>query len=356
MYHIILAGGSGLRFWPQSRKDRPKQLLSILDDDSMIRMTINRIKKIDDDPSKIFIVASEKLCKLIEKDVTEIPKENFIIEPSGKNTAPAIGLAALHIYHKDPSAVMGIYPSDHLIQQEDKFVEAIKIAEKMASEQSVLVTMGITPTYPATGYGYIQYNQEKDGDKTQIYKVKTFAEKPNLSTAEQFVESNEFLWNGGIFVWKAEVILLLMKTFMCELHDSLDAIYDSIGTPQYNTVLDREWELIQPQSIDYGILENAKNVYTVKTDFQWNDMGSWKSLFEVMDKNQNNNVAKGEVLTLDTKNSMIYSPDRLTAIIGMDNIAVVNLEDTTLIMPISEAEKVRDIVKMLESMNKEEYL
>ena len=356
MYHIILAGGSGSRFWPKSRKNHPKQLLSILNDDSMIRTTVNRIKIIDNDPSKIYIIASEKLCKLIKEDIPELPKENFIIEPSGKNTAPAIGLAALHIYHRDPSGVMGIYPSDHLIQEEDKFVEAINKAEKVAFEKSALMTVGITPTYPATGYGYIQCDYKNSNKYSKIYKVKTFAEKPNFVTAEKFIKSNEFLWNGGIFVFKAEVILLLMKTFMCELHDSLDAIFDAIGTPHYNTVLDREWELIQPESIDYGILENAKNVYTVKADFTWNDMGSWKSLFEVMNKNQNENVIKGEVITLNTEKSMVYSPNKLTAVIGMENITVVNLEDSTLIMPMSEVEKVKDIVKMLESMNKEEYL
>jgi len=321
----------------------------------LIRHTVNRLKDLDS-AKNIFIVASAPLCQKIQKEIPEIPWKNFIIEPNGKNTGPAVGLAALHIYKKDPQAVMGIYPSDHLISGKEKFKDIVRESQKVAAENSVLMTIGITPTYPATGYGYIQYDAKKNGLGKGVYRVKTFAEKPHLAAAKNFVKSGEFLWNSGIFIWKAELILLEMKTFMCELHDSLDAIYDAIDTPQYDVVLDREWELIRSESIDYGILEKAKNVHTIKADFEWNDMGNWQSLFNMHKKNENGSVHNGDVVTVGSHNNLVISPNRLTALIGVKDMTIVNLMDATLIMPHSEAEKVKNIVNMLETMNKEDYL
>ena len=355
MYHVILAGGSGSRFWPKSRIDNPKQLLKILGDDSMIRPTYNRLCKIAD-TDNIMVVASRQLSKLIHRDIPEIPKENFIIEPCGKNTAPAIGLAALHIFNKDTDAIMGIYPADHLIIGEEKFEKIITNARKMVENKSTLITIGIKPTYPATGYGYIQYDSNKKLDIKGIYKVKTFAEKPKKDTAEKFVKSGEYLWNAGMFVWKAEIILNEMKTFMHELHNSLDAIYDSLGTNHYDTVLDREWELIQPGSIDYGILEKAKNVYTVEANFKWNDLGSWYSLFNVITKNKDTSYHDGDVISVQSENNLVISPNRLTAIVGIKDMTIINLDDATLIVPHDKSEAVKDVVNMLKTMNRSEYL
>jgi len=355
MYHVILAGGSGSRFWPKSREDKPKQLIKILGDETMIRLTFNRLLKIAE-IDKILVVASRKLSKLIHKDIPEIPKENFILEPSGKNTAPAIGLAALHIFKRDSDAVMGVYPADHLIVGDSKFKKIITNARKMVEKKSALITIGIKPTYPATGYGYIQYDSNKKMVIQGVYKVKTFTEKPEKETAEKFINSGEFLWNAGMFVWKAEIILLQIKTFMCELHDSLDAIYDSLNTTQYDTVLDREWELIQPESIDYGVLEKAKNVYTIEADFQWNDLGSWSSLFNVLTKNNETNYHDGDVISVQSENNLIISPNRLTAVVGIKDMAIINLDDATLIVPHDKSEAVKDVVNMLKTLNKSEYL
>lgn len=355
MYHIILAGGSGSRFWPKSREDNPKQLLNIMGEDTMIRMTYNRLLKLST-PEKILIVASETLCGMIHKEIPEIPQNNFIIEPSGKNTAPAIGLAAVHVFKRDENALMGVYPADHLIEDEGKFAKIISDAKEMVEQKPVLMTIGIKPTYAATGYGYIQFDRNKNGTSKNIFKVKTFAEKPQKETAEKFYDSGEFLWNGGMFIWKAELILLEMKTFMCELHDSLDAIYDAMGTPQYDTALDREWELIQPESIDYGILEKAKNIYTIKADFKWSDLGSWRALFEVLQKNSDSNIYEGDVISINSKNNLVMSPNRLTAVVGVENMVIINLDDATLVVPHSQSEAVKDVVQMLKSLNKTEYL
>ena len=355
MYHVILAGGSGSRFWPKSRENSPKQLIKMLGDETMIRLTYNRLRKIAE-TDEILVVTSKRISKLIHKDIPEIPKENFILEPSGKNTAPAIGLAALHIFKRDSDAVMGVYPVDHLIVGDSKFKKIITNARKMVEKKSVLITIGIKPTYPATGYGYIQYDSNKKMVIQGVYKVKTFAEKPEKETAEKFINSGEFLWNAGMFVWKAEIILLQIKTFMCALHDSLDAIYDSLNSTQYDKVLDREWERIQPESIDYGVLGKAKIIYTIKADFQWNDLGSWSALFNVLTKNNETNYHDGDVISVQSENNLIISPNRLTAVVGIKDMAIINLDDATLIVPHDKSEAVKDVVNMLKTLNKSEYL
>jgi len=355
MYHVIIAGGSGSRFWPKSRKQTPKQLLKILDEKTMIRLTYNRLLEIAE-ADKIFVVASDNLSKLIQSDIPEIPKENFIIEPSGKNTGPAIGLAALHIFKRDSNAIMGVYPADHLIIGDSKFKNIITNAKKTVEQKSCLITIGIKPSYPSTGYGYIHYDSTKILNVKHAYKVIAFAEKPEKETAEKFINSGEYLWNAGIFIWKAETILLEMKTFMCELYDCLDSINDAFMTSQYDTVLDREWELIQSESIDYGILEKANNVYTIKADFQWNDLGSWGSLFNVLLKNNEKNYHDGDVISVKSENNLVISPNRLTAIVGVRDMTIINLDDATLIVPHDKSEEVKDVVKMLKSMNKLEYL
>ena len=355
MYHVILAGGSGSRFWPKSRKDIPKQLLKILGDDTMIRLTFNRLMKISP-IDHILVVASKELAKQIHKEIPEIPKKNYIIEPSGKNTAPAIGLAALHIFKRDSNAIMGVYPADHIIMGDTKFKTVIHQARKMVEKKASLITIGIKPTFPATGYGYIQYDLRKNTELKDVYKVKTFAEKPEKETAEQFINSGEFLWNGGMFVWKAEIILLEMKTFLPALHQCLDSIYDALPTSEYGTVLDREWVLIQPESIDYGILEKANNVYVIEADFKWNDLGSWQSLFSVITKNKEQNYYEGDVISLRSNNNLIISPNRLTAVVGVKDMTIINLDDATLIVPHEQSEAVKDVVSMLKSLNRKEYL
>ena len=355
MYHVILAGGSGSRFWPKSREDTPKQLLKILGDKTMIQLTYNRLKNISH-ADHILVVASKMLSKQIHKEIPEIPKKNYIIEPSGKNTAPAIGLAALHIFKRDSDAVMGVYPADHIITGDVKFRAIISQAKKMVEQKSALITIGIKPTYPATGYGYIQFDPKKKKGMDGVYKVKTFSEKPEKETARKFLNSKEFFWNGGMFVWKAEILLLAMKTHMPELHQSLEAIYDALLTSKYETVLDREWILLQPDSIDCGILEKANNVYTIEADFKWNDLGSWKSLFDVLTKNKEQNYHDGNIISLQSENNLIISPNRLTAVVGVKNMAIINLDDATLIVPQEKSEMVKDVVNMLKSMNRTEYL
>ncbi|MAJ45578.1 MAG: mannose-1-phosphate guanylyltransferase [Candidatus Marinimicrobia bacterium] len=353
-YHIIIAGGFGSRFWPRSRKIYPKQLLKIFGNESMIRLTVNRLKSISN-TSNILIVASEKLCTLMKLELPEIPNENFIIEPSGKNTAPAIGLAAIHVYNRDVNAVMCVHPADHLITETKKFCEIVENGINFVINSSALITMGIKPTYPSTGYGYIQIDTKHATDNG-INKVKTFAEKPPVESAKRFIKSGDFLWNSGIFIWKAETILLEMKTFMPELHESLDVIYDSLKVGKYDIALKREWEIIKSESIDYGIMEKSKNVFSIEADFTWNDMGTWKSVYDVLSKDENGMVLQGNVISNQSQNSIIYSQNKLTAVIDINNLVVVNTDDATLIMPLNKAEKVKDIVKQLKESGMVDFL
>lgn len=355
MYQVILAGGSGTRFWPYSREDSPKQMLSIVEERSMIRMTYDRLLNLS--PAEhILIVASRKLCELIKGELPDLPAENFIVEPSAKNTAPAIALAATHVLHRGGNTVMGIYPSDHLIKNEPEFEKAVRLAEKQATEKPSLLTMGIEPVYPATGYGYIQFLPDKTGVAEDIHKVKTFAEKPEVETAVRFLKSGDFLWNSGMFIWDAKVILNEMRNLMPELHHSMKMIQPSIGNMRYQEVLEREWRRIKGESIDYGILEKSNNVYTIKAKFTWSDVGSWKSLFDVLEKDEFNNAIKGLAHTINTKNSLIFSPDNFTAVIGMKNVVVINMGDATLVMPMEKAEMVKELVGLLKSTKAEKYL
>ena len=355
MYHVILAGGSGSRFWPKSRKDTPKQLLKILGNDTMIRLTYNRLENISQ-ADHILIVTSRELSEQIKKEIPEIPEENYIIEPSGKNTAPAIGLAALHAFKRNSDAIIGVYPSDHIIMGDSKFKIAICRAWEMVEQKTSLITIGIKPTYPATGYGYIQYDPRGKTEVEGVYKVKTFTEKPHKETAEKFLNSGDFLWNGGMFVWKAKNILSEIKTFIPLLHQSLKTIYDALSTSQYEIVLRREWQLVQPESIDYGILERAQDVYTIEADFKWNDLGSWNSLFSVLTKNKEQNYYEGDVISIKSENNLVISPDRLTALVGVRDMTIINLDDATLVVPHEKSEEVKDVVTMLKSLNRKKYL
>ncbi len=355
MYHVILAGGIGSRFWPKSRKKNPKQLLKLIENKTMIRLTYDRLLKISN-PTNILILSNDKLAKIIHKEIPEIPINNFIIEPYGKNTAPAIALAAVHIIKRDANASMGIYPADHLIIGESKFYDLIKKAITMIEKTTSLVTIGIKPNYPATGYGYIQYNKEEEKSINKIYKVKSFSEKPNYELAEKYINTGTSLWNSGIFIWKAKTILNEIKNYRSKLYDSINAIHNSIETKNYTNVLNKEWDLIQSESIDYSILENSKLVYTIKGEFKWSDLGSWFSLFKALNKDKNNNHLDGDIISIKSENNLIISPDKLIAVIGIKDVSIINTNDATLIVSHNNSEEVKNVVDMLNILNKKQYL
>ncbi len=355
MYSLIIAGGIGKRFWPRSRRSRPKQLLDIVSAESMLKMTYQRLLEVSD-RKRVYVVANPGLRTSIMKDLKGFPKNNYISEPSGKNTAPCIGLAAAIIADKDPDAIMGVFPADHLIRDIKAFKEAVAVGYRIAKDHEALVTFGIPPSRPATGYGYIQFDQKNPVISESVYKVKTFAEKPNLDTARRFLNSGEFLWNSGMFIWNVQTILNAIKLFLPELHTSLKEIVASIDTPRFETVLKREWATISNNSIDYGVMEKAKNVYVVKGNFDWNDVGSWDSIYELKDKDMNNNVLIGNHLALASQGNYIYSEKGLVTTIGVKNLIIIQTKDALLVVNRNESENVKELVDMLEREKQQEYL
>jgi mannose-1-phosphate guanylyltransferase len=346
MYSIIIAGGIGKRFWPRSRRERPKQFLNIIGDSSMLQMTYERLKVVSDE-KKIFIVAGQNMKEGILKTLKGFPEKNIICEPSGKNTAPAIGLASAMIVNKDPEAVIGIFPADHYIKNISEFEKSVEEGFRYARDHTALITFGIKPERPATGYGYIQFDKNVRISDGAIYKVKTFAEKPNQATAQRFIESGEFLWNSGMFIWKGINILNAIKIYLPELYECLSAITAAIDSPEFETILKHQWTMIHSISIDYGILEKAKNVYVVSGNFDWSDVGSWDAVYDLKPKDANGNVLIGDVQTIDTNGCYFYSRRNLITAIGVSNLIVVQSKDSILIVNRGESEKVKDLVEML---------
>lgn len=352
MYCVVMAGGSGTRFWPMSRKSKPKQLLKIIGDQTMLQITVDRLmkcKKTED----IYISTRKDLSTVIKKEIKGVKPKNIIAEPSGKNTAPCIGLSALHISEVDGEAVMGIFPSDHLIVGHRAFEKALNHAAKTAIAKEALVTIGIQPTFPSTAYGYIQFDQDSQVDKLDAYPVRTFAEKPHLNTAKRFLKSEDFLWNAGIFIWKVNVFLDELGRHMPDLSNQLVKIGKRIKSGKsYKGI----WSEIVPDSIDYGLLEKAKNIYVVKSDFRWNDLGSWNAVYDELPKRKNGNLVKGGGAIIDGENNFIQNDGHFTAVVGLDNVVVISTDDATLVVNKDSVEDVRKAVKFLNDNDRQDLL
>ena len=340
---VILAGGSGTRFWPYSRHHHPKQLLNIIGDTSMLQMTVDRLKKIKK-VTDIYIITRKNLYDLIIQNIKGIKPDHVIVEPSGKNTAPAIGMMAAYLAIDNPDAVMGIFPSDHLIVGHRKFEKAVSTANHLAKKGDNLVTIGIKPHYPSTAYGYIQYDEKSEEDHIDAYHVKTFAEKPHKKLAERFIASGDFVWNAGMFFWRAGVFMDSLKTFMPNLTDSLNKIAPKLHAGEQ---FDELWKFIDPESIDYGLLEKTDNIYVVTGDFKWNDIGSWSALYDVLNPRDDGNIVRGNGKVMNGKNNLIQSNGKFTAILGLSDLVVVNTDDATLIVPRDKVEDVKDLVAFL---------
>jgi len=353
LYAVIMAGGVGSRFWPRSKKRLPKQLIKIFGDMTMIQATVDRLSGIVE-KDNIFIITNELQRPKVIKQLHNVPEENIIEEPFGRNTAACIGLASIIIKAKDPDAVTVVLPADHIIKEKDKFLETIQDAAKFAYESKGLVTIGINPTRPETGYGYIQINDEEVSKN--VFKVYTFAEKPNYATALRFIESGDFLWNSGMFIWRVDAILDEIKNFMPDLHEGLIKIQENISKPNFRDELINVYGQLKKTSIDYGIMEKSSKVFLTKGMFTWSDVGSWEEVYQLSEKNNNGNAITGKVFTDMVADSYIYSPDKMTAVIGLDNIIVINHEDTVLVCRRDKAQNVKEIVDFLKINKMDDYL
>jgi len=351
-----MAGGSGTRFWPLSREKFPKQVLKVVGAQSLIQETVARLDGLVA-PERIVVVTNRTQRRLISSQLPGLNAHNFVLEPSARNTAACIGLAAIHIRRIDPDAVMVVLPSDHLVRDNRMFHQAVETAIDVARNFDGLVTFGIPPSRPETGYGYIQIERSGDGLPEMVHRVRAFAEKPNVETARRFVSSGDFYWNSGIFVWHVARILSEMEEHLPEQYHQLEAIDRAWGSPSYPRTLLSRWARIKPISIDYGVMEVASApIFMVEGDFGWSDVGSWDELYRINDANHQGNVEMGESVLLDAESNLIYSPDRLTAVIGLKDILVVNTPQATLICPLSRAQDVKQLVERLKREGREKYL
>ncbi len=359
VFALIMAGGVGARFWPRSREKCPKQLLPITGEGTLIQNTVARLDGIVD-KKNIYIVTNKIQKSPIIKQLPTIPPNNILVEPIGRNTAPCIGLASLFMRRIDPDAVMVVLPADHIIKDVGEFHRIVSIGIQVASETKGLVTIGIKPDRPETGYGYIQVLEEAQ-DKNPyslqgVYKVKTFAEKPNLQTAERFLESGDFVWNSGMFIWRIDTILKEIKEHLPELHQELQNIDAVLGTEKYTPTLEHVYGILRGISIDYGVMEKAQQVYVLKGDFGWSDIGSWDEVYRIAEKDEHGNVVLGNVIIKDVNNSIIQSTEKVVGVIGLDDIIVINTEDALLICKRGKSQEVKEIVDYLKRKRMNEFL
>lgn len=351
LYAVIMAGGSGTRFWPASRKLRPKQLLALSGQQTMIQATSDRLKHLI--PAERQLILTNRI--LVEPIATQLPlhpRENVIGEPAKRDTAPCIGLAAALIAARDPDAVMAVMPSDHMIGTDEQFCGAISAAEKLVeADPSRIVTFGIKPTYPAESFGYIQRGSSIPDAEPGVaaFQVQQFREKPDQETAAQYLESGEFYWNSGIFLWKAKTILDALASRQPAMFAHIQTIADAIGDPDYETVLEREFHAIEGTSIDYAVMESYPNVAVIEAPFSWDDVGSWQSLSRLQEADAQGNTVIGDHVGIDTQGSIIFGdPDHTIVTIGVEDLIVVQTKDATLVAPKSAEERVREAVKRLE--------
>ena len=351
---LIMAGGRGERFWPRSRKTLPKQFLSLTGDGrTMIQLTVERLLPmmgIED----IYISTNESYRELVKEQLPGLPAENILCEPVGRNTAPCIGLGAVHIQKKYGDALMLVLPSDHEIVMKDVFRETLEKVCNIAEQGPNLVTIGITPNYPETGYGYIKYRP--DAPFEAGFEVERFVEKPPLELAKQYLASGQYLWNSGMFGWKVSTLLENMKTYMPENFIRLTAIREAVGTPEEDAVLKKEFPGMDAQSIDYGIMEKADHIYTVPGSFGWDDVGSWLAVERLQKADENGNVITGDVLTTGTSNCIIQGDRQLIAAVGLKDIVVVDTEDAILILNKENAGDIKKILEQLRAAGRDSLL
>lgn len=358
-YAVIMAGGEGTRLWPISRRELPKQLLPLLGSETLFQSTIARLEKLFP-PDRILVVTVDELARVMQKQAPSIPKENYLIEPAPRGTASVVALAAAVLVKRDPEAVMAIQTADHHIRNQDLFQYLLKTAFEVAGKE-YLVTLGVTPTYPSVGYGYIQQGEPLNGDyKYPVYMVKRFKEKPDEATAQQLLRSGDHSWNSGMFVWRADVILAEIEKQMPELFAAVSEIVSAWASPKRDGILRSKWMDLKTQTIDYGIMEKAGRVAVLPAGgLGWSDVGSWDSLFEVLLPDMNGNVSvNSQHLPLDTHNALVYSVNdqRLVVTIGMDEVVVVDAGDVLLVCKTDQSQKVRDVVEYLKRNNQEKFL
>jgi mannose-1-phosphate guanylyltransferase len=355
-YVAIMAGGIGSRFWPMSRNRLPKQFLDILGTgQTLLQSTYNRFASFVP-AENIFIVTFEEYAPLVAKQLPNLPEANILKEPSRKSTAPCVAYMAFKLLKRNPNASFIVSPSDHLVLDQQGFADIAQKALAFAEENAALVTLGITPTYPNTGYGYIQYDQEPV--ETDVYKVKTFTEKPNLELAKTFLASGDFLWNAGIFVWRAADILKAFEQHLTEMYEVFATEKDWFDTEEEHNALVRIYPQCTNISIDYGIMEKAANVHIIPASIGWSDLGTWNSAYENMDKDYLGNAVSGKnVMVIDATRNMVHVPDnKMVVLQGLDDFVIVDTNDVLLICKKDKEQEIKDYMAEVKRNKGDKYM
>lgn len=356
-YVAIMAGGIGSRFWPKSRASYPKQFLDILNTGkSLIQWTFERYASFIP-KENIYVVTSDEYKDIVADQLPEIPVENILCEPSRKNTAPCVAYIAFKLAQKDPEAAMVVAPSDHMILDGETFTKIATKALDFVSSNPAFITLGIKPSNPNTGYGYIQHEMTNSG-VDDIYKVKTFTEKPNLELAKTFISSGDFLWNAGIFVWKAKDVVEAFKTHQSEMFDLFDNEKANFNTPAEKEAIDRIYPLCTNVSIDFAIMEKASNVFVIPSSFGWSDLGTWTSAYDNLEKDYlGNAVTSNNVIIIDSTKCMVSAPhDKLIVLQGMDDFIVIDTPDALLICKKEKEQAIKEYVAEVKRSKGDMYL
>jgi mannose-1-phosphate guanylyltransferase len=350
-YTAIMAGGIGSRFWPSSRTAKPKQFLDILGTGkTLIQHTYDRFLKLCP-KENIFILTHVDYIDEVKRQLPDITDRQILAEPARKNTAPCIAYSAFKINKINPDANIIVAPSDHIILDEDEFIRIANLAVDFVSKNNALATLGIRPSRPDTGYGYIQFVEEETSPG--IHKVKTFTEKPSKAVAEQFIQSGDFLWNGGIFIWNVKSILAALEKNLLEIYDAFSEIEPDLLTSNENEAVEKAFITSSTISIDYGVMEKAKNVYVLPSSFGWSDLGTWASLYDEKEKDYLQNAVNGKhVVVYDSQNNIINVPDdKLVVLQGLDNFIVIDTDDVLLICKKDEEQRIKEFTHDIK-MNK----
>ncbi|MCB0395036.1 MAG: mannose-1-phosphate guanylyltransferase [Flavobacteriales bacterium] len=357
-YCVIMAGGIGSRFWPMSRSNRPKQFLDILGTgESLLQQTYRRFLPLCK-PENILVVTHASYTDMVMRQLPDLPKENILAEPSRRNTAPCIAFASYKISKFNPNANIIIAPSDHLVTNEKEFVRVMETALQATENQNLLVTLGIKPSRPDTGYGYIQFTQENLPDHEEVHKVKTFTEKPDLDMAHYFMESGEFLWNSGMFVWNVSSILEALERYLPEINAVfLEGVHE-LNTPGEEAFIAKAYAVCKNISIDYGVMEKAGNVFVLPADFGWSDLGTWGSLYDHMPKDSNGNAIGGNnAILYDSKDCVVQLPgNKLAVLQGLEDFIIVDSENALLVCRKSEEQQIKEFVNEVKVSRGDEFV
>lgn len=354
-YALIMAGGSGTRLWPLSRQQHPKQALQLVGEYSMFQMAVDRLLPIFP-PERVLVVTRADYAEILSEQTPDIPRANFIVEPEGRGTAPAIGLAALHIQKRDPQAVMAVVTADHFISLNEEFRRSLRAAYEAANSDH-LVTLGIQPSYASTGFGYIQQgSQLAELAGLAVYHLVRFVEKPAAAAAQQMLADGGYSWNSGMFIWKVSRILGEFRRQMPVFSAQMAEIEPWMNSNEYEQVLARVWPGVEKQTIDYGVMEGATSAVVIPVDIGWSDIGSWASLTEVLQPDAQGNSVRGEHLGIDTTNTIVMGGRRLIATIGLHDLVIVDTEDALLVCTKEREQDVRKIVRLLAESGKKAWL